>query len=238
MDDFDPREPLYPPTAKRPLLGLTILVIEDSRFASETMRLMCLRSGARIRRADSLRTARRHLQVYRPSALVVDLGLPDGSGLDLIAELNRATPRIGVLIAISGDDIMREAALAAGADAFLAKPLASLGVFQHAMLAHLPRERQPNQPCAISAETVRPDPMAFRDDMAHVATILDDDSDGTSLRYVAQFLRSVARDTADLPLEEAAISLDRHCVNGAGNPAILEDLAGMVQARITDKIAI
>ena len=49
------------PTAERPLLGLTILVVEDSRFASEAMRLLCLASGARIRRADSLRSARRHL---------------------------------------------------------------------------------------------------------------------------------------------------------------------------------
>ena len=142
MDDSDPfAAPLRKPTAARPLLGLTILVVEDSRYASEAMRLLCLRSGARIRRADSLRAARRHLQIYRPSAVIVDLGLPDGSGLDLIAELDTAAPRVGVLLASSADDTAKTAALDAGADGFLAKPIHTLSVFQDAVLSRLPPDR-------------------------------------------------------------------------------------------------
>ena len=114
----------------RPLFGLTVLVVEDSKFACEGIRLLCLRSGARIRRADCLRSARRHLQVYRPSVVIIDLGLPDGNGAELIEELNAASPRVGIVLAISGDSFGESVALAAVADGFFAKPLIILAVFQ------------------------------------------------------------------------------------------------------------
>ncbi|MEM8537093.1 MAG: response regulator, partial [Pseudomonadota bacterium] len=107
------------PTARRPLLGLTVLMVEDSRYASEAVRQMCLRSGARIRRADRLENARRHLAVYRPSVLLVDVGLPDGSGIALIKLLAEAVPRINVILGISGDSGMQADVMAAGADGFI-----------------------------------------------------------------------------------------------------------------------
>jgi len=107
MDPLDDFITTRPPTARRPLLGVTVLVVEDSRFACEALRLLCLRSGARIRRADTLEHARKHLGVYRPTVLIVDVGLPDGSGLDLIATCAKAIPRIDVILGTSGDSILQ-----------------------------------------------------------------------------------------------------------------------------------
>ncbi len=138
MDDLPVLTHITSPTAARPLLGMTVLVVEDSLYACDAMRLMCLHSGARIRRADCLRSARRHLQVYRPSVVIIDLGLPDGSGLDLIEELAATTPRVASILGASGMDGGEAGAIAAGADGFIDKPLTNLGVFQQTILATLP----------------------------------------------------------------------------------------------------
>jgi CheY-like chemotaxis protein len=226
------------PTPSRPLLGLTILVVEDSRFACEAMRLLCLRSGARIRRADCLRSARRHLQVYRPSVIVVDLGLPDGSGEDLIEELAQEVPRVAVILGTSGDAYGEDAAIAAGADGFLPKPVLSLAVFQHEVLSRLPEDRRPVGPRPVSDEVVHPDRMAFHDDMALVADVLSEANDGKVLDYVAQFVGGVARSAQDPVLAEAADRLAKARACGAPVVSDTARIAGLVQERLDHKRAI
>ncbi|MFD1196372.1 response regulator [Seohaeicola saemankumensis] len=238
MDDRDPFAPLRFPSAARPLLGLTVLLVEDSRFASEAMRLLCMRSGARIRRADCLRSARRHLQVYRPSVLIVDVGLPDGSGAELIAEAAQTIPRIGLIMGISGNDQSRDACLAAGADGFLEKPLRSIAFFQELILSHLPQDHQPPTPRVLHDETISPDTTAYRDDIAHVAHLLSAAEDDSVLDYVTQFLEGVAVLAGDTPLRAANQSVV--AARAAGQPlrSDLAHLAGLLQDRIADRVAI
>lgn len=232
MEDFAEFVLTRPPTASRPLMGLTVLVVEDSRFACEALRLLCLKSGARIRRADSLRAARRHLRVYRPSVVVIDLGLPDGSGIDLIRELARTQPRPVAILATSGDPAGREEALRAGANGFLEKPIHSLGDFQEAVLAHLPPEAQPPGPRLVQNTKVVPDALAFRDDMAHAADIISGAVDEKELDYLARFLMGVARSARDRSLEAAAGALERARQEGSPMRSHLARVAGMVQERM------
>lgn len=193
-----------PPTPERPLLGVMILLVEDSRLTCEALRLICQRSGARIRRAESLASATRHLQSYRPRVAIVDLGLPDGSGLDLIAQMARADPRIEAVIAMSGDDTLAEAAMDAGADIFLPKPLTSISAFQATVLALLPKEARPARIARPEEDGVVPDPIALKDDLSLAAELLESGADAETLTYVAGFLKSLARDTGDAGLEQLA----------------------------------
>ncbi|MFD3191672.1 response regulator [Sedimentitalea sp. HM32M-2] len=239
MDDTDPfTAPHRISTASRPLLGLTILVVEDSRFACEAMRLLCLRSGARIRRADCLKSARRHLKVYRPTVVIADLGLPDGSGVELIEELTKASPRVPVILGTSGDDFAEDAAIAAGADGFLAKPVTSLAVFQDAILSRLPADQRPLGPRVVSDEVIEPDPIAYQDDMAHVADVLSEQAGGQTLDYVAQFVGGVARSAHDTILEQAAAALAEARKSGGPVASDTARIAGLVQERLEQKRAI
>ncbi|WP_170769057.1 response regulator [Ruegeria lacuscaerulensis] len=238
MDDSSPFTSAAQPTAMRPLLGQTILVVEDSRYACDAIRLMCLHSGARIRRADCLKSARRHLQIYRPSVILVDMGLPDGSGAELIAELTEASPRIGAILAMSGDTYTENAATQAGADGFLAKPLKSLSYFQSMVLQHLPEDRRPSSLNAVRDQVINPDPLAYQDDMAHIADVLAGPNDHRTLDYAAQFLRGVARDADDKVLADAAKRLAASRAEGTPVTALAAQVAGIVQARLEQREAI
>ncbi|MEO1306520.1 MAG: response regulator, partial [Pseudomonadota bacterium] len=231
-DDLAQLMPLRRPTTDRPLLGTTVLVVEDSRFACEAMRLLCLRSGARIRRADCLASARRHLGTYRPTAIIIDLGLPDGSGRDLIEELAATISRVPVILATSGDPTMADGALEAGADGFLTKPINSLGTFQQAILDHLPQTARPSGPREISRETVSPDPLAMRDDLAHIANILSGSANEDILDYVAQFLASLATTATDAPLAKAAQDLSDVRANGQPSGDAIARISGLVGDRL------
>ncbi|QBY01088.1 response regulator [Rhodophyticola sp. CCM32] len=195
--DFRPK-----PTAARPLLGLTVLVVEDSRFASEALRLLCLRSGARIRRADCLTSARRHLAVYRPSVAIIDLGLPDGSGLDLIAEIATSQPKVPAILATSGAEreAAATAATAAGADGFLPKPMETIAFFQSEILRHLPEDLRPNGPRPSVSDRVQPDTLAYREDLTHAMDLLELDT--PPMAYLRPFLLGVARAAHDKGLED------------------------------------
>ncbi len=202
------------------LFAVTILLVEDSRSASEAIRLMAAESGARVRRADSLHAAARHLAIYRPQVTVVDLGLPDGDGMALIRQLAAATPPYGGIVALSGQErfAWQAEALACGAAGCLEKPIPSLAAFQDAILRVLP-----------DGETRRPDGRdlalagrasvlsAYEEDLCRARSLLVDAvrmEDAETVAYCAQFLRSVAAVLGDEGL--AAVAADP----GAGAPLL------------------
>ncbi len=238
MNDLESMMTNRMPTANRPLLGQTILVVEDSLFACEAIRLMCLRSGARIRRADCLTSARNHLRVYRPNVVLVDMGLPDGSGADLIRELASDGTGQEIVIGISGDADRQSEAIKAGARGFILKPFESIGAFQQAIISLLPEGAHPPAIRAVPNETIKPDMMAFQDDVAHVMNVLKHDPAGKDLDYVAQFTTGIAKIARDEPLEQAAVALAQDRANGRRGRAGALCLNNLLQERLSTRAVV
>jgi CheY-like chemotaxis protein len=191
------------PAQRLPLANVTMLAVEDSRFASEALRLLCQRSGARLRRVETLAAARRHLAVYRPDVVLVDLGLPDGNGLDLIRDLTRPGALDALVLAISGDPGQWSAAVRAGAAGFIEKPLETLAGFQQIILSHL--KVQPRSPLPEEGAPIRPDRQALRDDLIHAASLIEEGGVGAKT-YVADFVQGLARSSHDPDLQGAAVA--------------------------------
>lgn len=242
MDGNGPHPLTRGATALHPLLGLTVLLVEDSRHASEAIRLMCQRSGARLRRADSLAAAHRHLQVYRPGAAVVDIGLPDGSGLSFLRDLAATQPRIDAIVATSADPAAHAAALAAGADVFLPKPVANLATFQTAVLGRAAR----GAPALQGVVELRPDrsvgELSLRDDLVHAARLLEGPGAAGKAGYLAQFLGGIAADAGDRALGEMARDLGRAAEDagpaGGGLAEALARLGRHLEAHLGEAVAI
>jgi CheY-like chemotaxis protein len=215
---FPPDSPSLPSAdtgAPLPLRGVTVLVVEDSRVTCDALRLIFQRTGARLRRAETLASARTHLEAYRPDVVIVDLGLPDGRGEALIALA--AADGLPVL-ALSGDPDGRTPALDAGAIAFVEKPIPSVAGFLR-LIRQLVAGVGAEPP---GAEIAAPpaDPLTLRDDLAFAAAlILGPDTD-----YATGFVRSLARASGDRDLEAAALQ--------AGSDEGRAALAALLGARL------
>ncbi|MEM9716586.1 MAG: response regulator [Pseudomonadota bacterium] len=183
-----------------PLIGITILLVEDSRFYSEAVRLLSLRSGARLRRADSIKAAERHLAVYRPDVLIVDLGLPDGVGTDVIEMAQGLDQRPAILATSGAVENGAELAREAGADLFLAKPMADLSAFQQVIL-RLCRDQSAGarRSLGVVGTTVMADRKSLVEDLERATGLLDRDP-----IYAAQFILSVAEAAEAHDLAQAA----------------------------------
>ncbi len=184
---------------------------------------MSQRAGARLRRADTLASARAHLRVYRPDVVIIDLGLPDGRGEGLIRELALARQRPLAVLGMSGNPEGRGAALAAGAEGFLDKPLESFAAFCTLLRRFLPGLA----PSLVEDAAIYPDPLALQDDLSRAAVALSAEPDAAGRRYLAGFLLGVAHHAHDNALARAASAAS------VPNSGDLDQLRGLIDMRLT-----
>jgi len=100
-----------------------ILCVEDAPHVLENNRKAFADNGYAVLAAESLAQARQHLTSQAPDAIVLDIMLPDGLGLDFLTEIREQGNKTPVIMLTAWDkpqDIAR--GLRLGANDYLSKP--------------------------------------------------------------------------------------------------------------------
>ncbi|MEH0157066.1 response regulator transcription factor [Limibacter armeniacum] len=102
---------------------MKILLVEDNLTLAEDLLVFVKENGFMAEHVESLTDAKERTALYTYDLVIVDIGLPDGSGLDLVTILKQKDPNTGILIVSAKDSIEDKVnGLEIGADDYITKP--------------------------------------------------------------------------------------------------------------------
>ena len=102
--------------------GYSILVVEDEAAIRRFVRLALGAEGHTVHEADSVARGLIEAGTRRPDLVVLDLGLPDGDGIEVIRGLRSWSTVPVIVLSARSQEADKIAALDAGADDYLVKP--------------------------------------------------------------------------------------------------------------------
>jgi DNA-binding response OmpR family regulator len=182
--------------------GGYILMVEDEPIVQENNRKILSRRGYNVKQAFTLAEAREIIATEPPRAIILDINLPDGSGLEFLRELRktpksplRNTPVLFLTALGTSEDIVK--GLESGGDDYLPKPY-DLSVFLVRLAALLRR-------AAFIPESLELGPI--RIDLAANKAYLNGDDMGLPLKEISllqQFVRNPGQSLSSEYLYEKA----------------------------------
>ncbi len=102
-----------------------VLVVEDEPGIRAVLRALLEAGQYRVVEADTAERAEVEARSHKPDLLLVDLGLPDGDGVELIRRVRRYAPLPIVVLSARTMEDQKIAALDAGADDYVTKPFSA-----------------------------------------------------------------------------------------------------------------
>jgi two-component system, OmpR family, KDP operon response regulator KdpE len=102
--------------------GATVLVVEDDDETRAALTRELTSRGYRVDEAPDGRTALRRWETRRPDVILLDLGLPDIDGVDIIRRVRKEATTPIVILSGRYDEREKVAALERGADDYVTKP--------------------------------------------------------------------------------------------------------------------
>ncbi|SLM63845.1 MULTISPECIES: two-component system response regulator KdpE [Dickeya] len=100
----------------------TILIVEDEKEIRRFVRQALEAEGFRVFDAETLQRGLIEAATRKPDLIILDLGLPDGDGIDYIRDLRQWSAIPVIVLSARADEQDKIDALDAGADDYLTKP--------------------------------------------------------------------------------------------------------------------
>jgi two-component system KDP operon response regulator KdpE len=102
--------------------GPRVLVVDDEVQIRRFLRIALEANGYRVYEASNGRDAIQEAARLRPDLVILDMGLPDMEGLEVLKRLREWLPTPVIILSVRDADRDKVAALDAGADDYLTKP--------------------------------------------------------------------------------------------------------------------
>jgi len=102
--------------------GVLVLLVEDEPQMRRVLRVALTSHGYRLLEADSGAAGLAAATTHAPEVILLDLGLPDMDGVEVMRRLREWTRTPVIVISARGQERDKVAALDAGADDYLTKP--------------------------------------------------------------------------------------------------------------------
>lgn len=124
-----------------------ILVVEDEGNIRSFMTTILKANQYRVMQAKSGREARMYITSYCPDIIILDLGLPDMDGMDLIREVRTWAQIPIIVVSARSRERDKVQALDLGADDYITKPFGTSELLARlrTIIRHLKRESSPEQ---------------------------------------------------------------------------------------------
>ena len=101
---------------------INVLIVEDELAISRFLRTALEADGLRVHEAGTLQRGLIEAATRKPDLTILDLGLPDGDGIDFIREVRQWSQMPILVLSARTEEADKIAALDAGADDYLVKP--------------------------------------------------------------------------------------------------------------------
>jgi len=103
--------------------GRRVLVVDDEQQILRALRTSLRGAGFEVETADTAEGALAAAAMRPPEAVILDLVLPDGTGTEVVRELRTWSSAPVIVLSAVGDEQEKVAALNAGADDYVEKPV-------------------------------------------------------------------------------------------------------------------